>query len=144
MQIINILKLTALNIELAEDKWIRAIIRKWRFITFSKIMSKRKLEYLYKHFQVNYLEMANNVFGEAESNPSVIKEFERFGSNMGIWENESKGFGEGTKFSKTMKKKLSFAPSNFNFKKLFIQKTNKEEEEEIIAPKKKMKKKNSK
>ena len=146
MQIISILKVSALNIELAEDRWIRAIIRKWRFIAFSKIMSKKKLEYLYKHFHVNYLEMANNVFGEAESNPSVIKEFERFGSNMGIWDNESSDFGENIKYSKTLNKRLSYVPPH-SFKRLFSQKVIKEEDEEkeIIAPKpKKIEKKKSK
>ena len=78
-------------------------------------MSKRKLAYLYKHFHVNYLEMANNVFGEQDSNPSVIKEFERFGSNVGIWENEKPDYAEQIKHAKTFKRRITFtAPTLFN------------------------------
>ena len=77
-------------------------------------MSKKKLAYLYKHFHVNYLEMANNVFGEQDSNPSVIKEFERFGSNVGIWENEKPDFANQIKHAKTMGRRITFtAPSTF-------------------------------
>ena len=94
LRVIKLFKITEINKELAEERWLRTLIRKWRFLAFSKTMSKKKLAYLYKHFHVNYLEMANNVFGEQDSNPSVIKEFERFGSNVGIWENEKPDYAE--------------------------------------------------
>ena len=98
----KLLRVTVINNEVAEERWLRILIRKWRFLAFSKVMSKKKLAYLYKHFHVNYLEMANNVFGEQDSNPSIIKEFERFGSNVGIWENEKPDFAEHIKHAKTM------------------------------------------
>ena len=47
---------------------------------------------------INYLEMVNDVFGEEKNeNPSVIKEFERFGANVGMWENEHPDFVEESK-----------------------------------------------
>ena len=105
---------------------VRTLIRKWRFLAFSKTMSKKKLAYLYKHFHVNYLEMANNVFGEQDSNPSVIKEFERFGSNVGIWENEKPDYAERIKHSKS--KKIVYSTSTF--KKLLKQKEEEEDKKE--------------
>ena len=62
LKTLKLFKITEINKELAEERWLRTLIRKWRFLAFSKTMSKRKLAYLYKHFHVNYLEMANNVF----------------------------------------------------------------------------------
>ena len=62
LKTLKLSKITEINKELAEERWLRTLIRKWRFLAFSKTMMKRKLAYLYKHFHVNYLEMANNVF----------------------------------------------------------------------------------
>ena len=44
-----------------ENRFIREIIRKWRFISFAKIMAKRKLELMYKNLHVSYLH--NRFFG---------------------------------------------------------------------------------
>ena len=98
----KLLRVTVINNEVAEARWLRILIRKWRFLAFSKVISKKQLVYLYKHIHVNYLEMANIVFGEQDSNPSIINEFERFISNLGIWENEKPDFAEHIKHAKTM------------------------------------------
>ena len=137
LRVIKLFKITEINKELAEERWLRILIRKWRFLAFSKTMSKKKLAYLYKHFHVNYLEMANNVFGEQDSNPSVIKEFERFGSNVGIWENEKPDYAERIKHSKS--KKIVYSTSTF--KKLLKQKEDKKEQEDKKEKKEKKGKK---
>ena len=124
LRVIQLFKITEINKELSEERWLRTLIRKWRFLAFSKSMSKKKLAYLYKHFHVNYLEMANNVFGEQDSNPSVIKEFERFGSNVGIWENEKPDYAERIKHSKS--RKINYSTNTF--KKLLKEKEEKEED----------------
>jgi hypothetical protein len=128
LKVIKLFKITEINKELTEERWLRTLIRKWRFLAFSKTMSKKKLAYLYKHFHVNYLEMANNVFGEQDSNPSVIKEFERFGSNVGIWENEKPDYAERIKHSKS--KKIVYSTSTF--KKLLKQKEEEDKKEKKI------------
>ena len=108
-------------------------------------MSKRKLAYLYKHFHVNYLEMANNVFGEQDSNPSVIKEFERFGSNVGIWENEKPDYADQIKHAKSFKRRITFTSPGAIFKKLIHGKEKeKEKEQEQEDEKEILKKKKSK
>ena len=93
------------------------------------------MAFLYKHLHVNYLEMVNDVFGEEEqANPSVIKEFERFGANVGMWENEHPGFIEGSNYCKNIQKRFSFhAPSGLS------KKTIKEIKEEEVLEKKEMK-----
>jgi hypothetical protein len=93
LKLMYLIKISIVNKEISEKRWIRVLIRKWRFITFSKNISKKKMESLYKQLHLNYLEMVNDVFGEEEqTNPSIIKEFERFGANVGMWENEHPGF----------------------------------------------------
>ena len=84
-------KLTFMFKGMTENRFIREIIRKWRFISFAKIMAKRKLELMYKNLHVSYLQMANEFFGEEETTntTSVLKEFERFGTDLGMWSNES-------------------------------------------------------
>ena len=133
LRVIQLFKITEINKELSEERWLRTLIRKWRFLAFSKSMSKKKLAYLYKHFHVNYLEMANNVFGEQDSNPSVIKEFERFGSNVGIWENEKPDYAERIKHSKS--RKINYSTNTF--KKLLKEKEEKEEDKKEKKGKKK-------
>ena len=129
LKILKLFKITEINKELSEERWLRTLIRKWRFLAFSKTMSKKKLAYLYKHFHVNYLEMANNVFGEQDSNPSVIKEFERFGSNVGIWENEKPDYAEQIKHAKSYKRRITFTAPGATFRKILPNQEKKDEKE---------------
>ena len=70
---------------IALQRYYRELIRKWRFITFSKKMTRKKLELMYKNLHASYLQMADEIFGEDNLNPSVFKEFERFGSDVGMF-----------------------------------------------------------
>ena len=70
---------------IANQRYYRELIRKWRFITFSKKMTRKKLELMYKNLHASYLQMADEIFGEDKFNPSLFKEFERFGSNIGMF-----------------------------------------------------------
>ena len=95
---------------IAERRFIREIIRKWRFATFVKVMAKRKLELMYKNLHVSYLQMANEVFGDEESsyNASVVKEFERFGTDVGMWGNEDPNIPTESAYVKSVNKKYVF------------------------------------
>ena len=46
---------------IAKDRWILKIIKRWRFITFVKKMAEKKMELMYKNLHVTYLEMADSV-----------------------------------------------------------------------------------
>ena len=53
--------------------------------------------------------MANEVFGEEEDNPSVMKEFERFTNNIGMFSGEEPLNDElSKKYVKTVQKKYVF------------------------------------
>ena len=104
-------KLTFMFKGVTENRFIREIIRKWRFISFAKIMAKRKLELMYKNLHVSYLQMANEFFGEEETtNTSVLKEFERFGTDIGMWSNESPEKLAEAGYCKKVNRKYIFDP----------------------------------
>ena len=87
--IFYLINLTKYNIEIAKSRWIRQILRKWRFSSFIKKMTREKMELMYKNMHVSYLEMVNSVFNDEEAkNPGVAKEFERFGNDLGMFINE--------------------------------------------------------
>ena len=138
-----LINITTLNKKLAKNRWIRAFIRKWRFISFSKRVAKKKMSFLYKNLHINYLEMMNGVFGEDESqnSPSVLKEFERFSSNVGMWQNENPDYDERKSFVKKLSKKMSFHVPEPP-KKVTTMKETIEEEKKILKVKEEVQKPN--
>ena len=109
LKLFYLIKLTIVNKDITDKRFLRILIRKWRFLSFSRVVSKKKMSILYKNFHINYLEMVNDVFGEEKNeNPSVIKEFERFGANVGMWENEHPDFVEESKYCQNVRKNFKF------------------------------------
>ena len=43
-KLIHLVKLTAINAQISKQRWIRQLLRRWRFISFVKNVSKKKLE----------------------------------------------------------------------------------------------------
>jgi hypothetical protein len=80
-----LVNMTKMHENIAAQRYYREIIRKWRFISFTKKMARKKLELMYKNMHASYLQMADEIFGDDKINPSVFKEFERFGSNVGMF-----------------------------------------------------------
>ena len=108
-RIFYLVKITFIHKGIEERRFIKEIIRKWRFATFVKVMAKRKLELMYKNLHVSYLQMANEVFGDEEStNASVVKEFERFGTDVGMWGNEDPNIPTESGYVKSVNKKYVF------------------------------------
>ena len=106
-KLINLIKITRINSQISTDRWIRQIIRRWRFISFVKIMSKKKLELMYKNLHVGYLEIINSLFNNENQFPSIIKEFENFGSNIGMYKNSDILSKEKDLYQKVKKKYIS-------------------------------------
>ena len=110
-KIIYLLKITFMHKGISKKRFIRELLRKWRFISFVKIMTKKKLELMYKNLHISYLQMANEIFGEENynsNNISVIKEFERFGNEIGLFENENYITSQESSFCRKIKKKYIF------------------------------------
>ena len=92
-----------------------------------------KMKTIYKSLHMTYLEMANSLFGENKDDPSVIKEFERFGTNVGIWENEKPSQKEEEKYVKTIKTQYVFDPEDFKkFQDEYYPAEKEGEEEEYV------------
>ena len=106
-------RLLIMQRELAKERFLRQLIRRWRYIVFSKKLAMNKMKTIYKNLHMTYLEMANCLFGENNDDPSVIKEFERFGTSVGMWENEKPNEKEVEKYVKTTKTQYVFDPIEF-------------------------------
>ena len=96
--------------KITKQRFFREMIRKWRFITFTKIMARRKLELMYKNLHASYMQMADEIFGDDEVNPSVIKQFEMFGNNVGMFTAQELEIGEemSKKYYTTVDKRYVF------------------------------------
>ena len=93
------------------QRFIREMIRKWRFASFIQNISRRKLELLYKNLHVSYLQMANRLFGDKDpKDASVVKEFERLANRMGLFTNEDYTNQNEENFCEKVHKKYVFQP----------------------------------
>ena len=64
---------------------------------------------MYKNLHLSYIQMANDVFGDEDNNnASVIKEFERFGNDVGAWSNENFNKQEETKYSSILQRRFIY------------------------------------
>ena len=128
-----LVNVTDMHKKIAKQRFYRELIRKWRFAAFAKKMAKKKLELMYKNLHASYLQMADEFFGEDTGNPSVIKEFEMFGNNVGMFTGENPQVGEelNKKYYSNVEKKYIFANGL-------------EEDEKVEKVKKKVKKKKTK
>ena len=108
------MKMIKMHKKISKLRFIREVIRKWRFHIFVQKMARKKMEKMYKNLHVSYLQMVNDVFGdEDEVNPSLIKEFERFGNNLGMFKNEEPGALDNKGLYESVQKKYIF-DSSFN------------------------------
>jgi plasmid stabilization system protein ParE len=106
-----LIKMIMMHKAIAYQRFIRELIRKWRFSAFIQNISRRKLELLYKNLHVSYLQMANEMFGEkGDKNASVVKEFERLATRMGIFTNEDYNNPNEENFCEKINKKYVFQP----------------------------------
>ena len=142
-RVFYLINMTKMHKNIAKQRFYRELIRKWRFISFTKKMARKKLELMYKNLHSSYLQMADEIFGDENTiNPSVFKEFERFGTNVGMFRGQEPEIDEelNKKYYSIVDKKYVFTtkasmklPSVKN-----ITKSKKEEfEEEIIEEQKK-------
>ena len=89
-----LVNVTRMHEKITNQRFFRELIRKWRFIAFTKKMARRKLELMYKNLHASYMQMADEIFGDDEVNPSVIKQFEMFGNNVGMFTAQEPEVGE--------------------------------------------------
>ena len=142
-RIFYLINMTKMHKNIAKQRFYRELIRKWRFISFTKKMARKKLELMYKNLHASYLQMADEIFGDENNiNPSVFKEFERFGTNVGMFTGQEPEIDEelNKKYYSVVDKKYVFttkASMKLPSTKNIIKTESKEYEEEIIEEKKK-------
>ena len=110
-KILYLIKMVMMHKTIAYQRFIRELVRKWRFSAFIQSISRKKLELMYKNLHVSYLQMANELFGEKSTkNASVVKEFERLVTKMGIFTNEDYNSVNEENFCEKITKKYVFQP----------------------------------
>ena len=139
-----LVNVTRMHKKISSQRFFREMIRKWRFITFTKKMARRKLELMYKNLHASYMQMADEIFGDDEVNPSVIKQFEMFGNNVGMFTGQDAEVSEDLKkkYYTTVEKKYVFkndGSTNSDLRKTFtreeiiMEKEIEEEQKEVIS-----------
>ena len=114
MGMIYVTRLLIMERDLAKERFLRQLIRRWRYIAFSKKLALNKMKTIYKNLHMTYLEMANCLFGdEGQEEASVTKEFERFATSVGMWENEKPNEKSEEKYVKTIKTQYVFDAADF-------------------------------
>ena len=131
-----LVNVTQMHKKITNQRFFREMIRKWRFITFTKKMARRKLELMYKNLHASYMQMADEIFGDDEVNPSVIKQFEMFGNNVGMFTAQEPEVGEELKkkYYTTVDKRYVFkndGQTNSELRKTFTKEEIIMEKEEI-------------
>ena len=110
-KLLYLIKMVMMHKTIAYQRFIRELVRKWRFSAFVQNISRRKLEHMYKNLHVSYLQMANELFGEkGTKNASVIKEFERIVTKMGVFTNEDYNTVNEENFCEKITKRYVFQP----------------------------------
>ena len=113
-KLIKLIKITSINSQISTDRWIRQIIRRWRFISFVKNVSKKKLELMYKNLHVGYLEIINSLFNNECKFPSMMKEFENFGADIGMYKSQDGYFNREKELYQKIKKKYISKPIEYD------------------------------
>ena len=113
-KLIHLVKLTAINAQISKQRWIRQLLRRWRFISFVKNVSKKKLELMYKNLHVGYLEIINSLFNNESQFPSMIKEFEKFGADVGMYKNSDYYINREKDLYQKVKKKYISKPIEYD------------------------------
>ena len=113
-KLINLIKITTINSQISTDRWIRQLLRRWRFISFVKNVSKRKMELMYKNLHVGYLEIINALFNNESQFPSMIKEFENFGTDVGMYKNTDYYMNKEKELYQRVKKKYIAKPIEYD------------------------------
>ena len=112
-RVLQLVKLTMLHKNIARDRWLLKLIRKWRFITFVRIMTTRKMELMYKDLHVTYLEMADSILNE-ENKMKDLPDY----SDKNIFNIKDPYLLQGAKLYKNVKKQYVFEPPDGENEKL--------------------------
>ena len=110
-RILYMIKVVMMHKAIAYQRFIRELLRKWRFTTFIHDISRRKIELLYKDLHVAFLQMTNTILGDkGPKDASIVKEFERLSSKMGLFRNEDYSITNEENFCDKITKKYVFQP----------------------------------
>jgi len=84
-QLMYLVRVIFMNRDISSNRFMREVVRRWRFVIFMKKLAKQKMEAMYKSMHLNYLNMACEVFGDGEN--GMVQEISGFTEGMGLFSN---------------------------------------------------------
>ena len=80
-----LVRLTIMHKSIAKQRFIRELVRRWRFYAFKMKVVKRNKQIMDQNFYLSYLQMTDTLFG----NEGVPSQFEDLFERMGVLSNEN-------------------------------------------------------
>jgi hypothetical protein len=84
----NLIRITLIHKEICDDRFNSECISRWRVYAHMNIIAKEKIESLYKSIKTSYRNVAQEIFGDNENRPGMIKEFGNFGEKSLVVSNK--------------------------------------------------------
>ena len=77
IKLANLLKITLIHKDLSYSRYLLKIIKKWRFLTFIKIIHNKKMSIIYNDLHSGYIDLVNNIVEENPLTKSQIDKMSR-------------------------------------------------------------------
>ena len=77
IKLANLLKITLIHKDLSYSRYLLKIIKKWRFLTFIKIIYNKKMSIIYNDLHSGYIDLVNNIVEENPLTKSQIDKMSR-------------------------------------------------------------------
>jgi len=118
-KMLYLIRLTFMHREVSGKRFLRELIRRWRFCSFMRKLARKKMESMYKNMHLNLLNMTKEVFGDGEGEGNgggMMSEFELLGNSLGMFTNEDVSVYDEMKkkFYKQVTRKYMFEPIEVN------------------------------
>ena len=73
----NLLNITLIHKDISKSRYLLKIIKKWRFLTFIKIIHNKKMSIIYNDLHSGYIDLVNNIVEENPLTKSQIDKMSR-------------------------------------------------------------------
>ena len=73
----NLLNITLIHKDISKSRYLLKIIKKWRFLTFIKIIYNKKMSIIYNDLHSGYIDLVNNIVEENPLTKSQIDKMSR-------------------------------------------------------------------
>ena len=77
IKLVDLLNITIIHKNISKSRYLLKIIKKWRFVTFIKIINSKKMAIIYNDLHSGYINLVNNILEENHITKSEIDKMSR-------------------------------------------------------------------